>query len=258
MNRPKNEILWYIYENRIFPEMKQYPIIVLASRKLTRANTYHYAPRDGSRGLIFTDMIFQAKNCKEVERLVQLAGRLTGHIKQSINYFGITYHTTNDINSVVAKSTEVNLEFNENQHRNKNAGQALLDSKQVVEQKNIIQQVRNETPIDDNNFKHKAFKTQEEARLYSKTKFGKGIIRRERVVTKDDRRRMKLPEDKGFPTIKDVIESSSMRTALGDRFDKTPLRMIPIADGNKEWLLYWNVRAINNHDKGPYIPRRER
>jgi hypothetical protein len=131
--RPKNEILFHLYQSL---QLQSKPLIILANRKLTRGHTYHFAPPDGSFGFLVTDMIFQLKASKSSAdtraRLVQLAGRPNGHIRQCINYFGITYYTTADVHQVVQTDTQEIVEFNQDAHHHQSTSVALTEARAMV------------------------------------------------------------------------------------------------------------------------------
>lgn len=62
------------------------PLYIIGRRKVDRGLGFHYAPRDGSEGLIWTDMILGRIDDKNVA--VQKAGRLAGIVAQCPQYPG--------------------------------------------------------------------------------------------------------------------------------------------------------------------------
>lgn len=62
-------------------------LIIIGNRKINRGTSFHYAPRDGSNGLIWTDMIFGGKII-DIYTAVQKAGRGAGIIRQCPQWSG--------------------------------------------------------------------------------------------------------------------------------------------------------------------------
>lgn len=79
--RKFNELLFEIYN---LLNMKNKPLIIIGRRKVDRGIGFHYAPRDGSDGLIWTDIILGKIEDKNIA--VQKAGRLAGIIAQCPQY----------------------------------------------------------------------------------------------------------------------------------------------------------------------------
>ncbi len=75
----------------LFSMYKEYnlhdrPLFIIGRRKVDRGLGFHYAPRDGSEGLIWTDMILGRVDDKATA--VQKAGRLAGIVAQCPQYPG--------------------------------------------------------------------------------------------------------------------------------------------------------------------------
>jgi hypothetical protein len=70
------------------------PLFVIGRRKVDRGLGFHYAPRDGSVGLIFTDMILG--RIPDKNTAVQKAGRLAGIIAQCPSYSGSIHYWTDE------------------------------------------------------------------------------------------------------------------------------------------------------------------
>ena len=92
-----NELLFEIYKKL---NLENKPLIIIGRRKVDRGLGFHYAPRDGSEGLIWTDIILG--RIEDKNTAVQKAGRLAGIIAQCPQYYGkCTYwtdeRTQNDI-----------------------------------------------------------------------------------------------------------------------------------------------------------------
>ena len=84
-----NELLFEIYKSL---NMEDKPLIIIGRRKVDRGLGFHYAPRDGSEGLIWTDIILG--RIEDTNTAVQKAGRLAGIIAQCPQYYGkCTYWT---------------------------------------------------------------------------------------------------------------------------------------------------------------------
>jgi hypothetical protein len=84
-----NELLFEIYKKL---NMENKPLIIIGRRKVDRGLGFHYAPRDGSEGLIWTDIILG--KIEDTNTAVQKAGRLAGIIAQCPQYYGrCTYWT---------------------------------------------------------------------------------------------------------------------------------------------------------------------
>ncbi len=78
--------------NRVlFDTVEQYslddrPLVIIGRRKVDRGLSFHYAPRDGSQGLIWTDIILG--EIADVSLAVQKAGRMAGIIAMCPQYSG--------------------------------------------------------------------------------------------------------------------------------------------------------------------------
>lgn len=84
-----NEVLFSIYKTL---KMENKPLIIIGRRKVDRGLGFHYAPRDGTEGLIWTDIILG--KIEDANTAVQKAGRLAGIIGQCAQYYGkCTYWT---------------------------------------------------------------------------------------------------------------------------------------------------------------------
>ena len=89
-----------LYEIFIAHHLDARPTIIIGNRKVNRGMTFHYAPADGSNGLIWTDIILG--NIEDVTNAVQKAGRAAGKIAQCPQYPGkIYYWTTNKTASII-------------------------------------------------------------------------------------------------------------------------------------------------------------
>lgn len=76
-----NELLFNLY--REFG-LHDKPLYIIGRRKVDRGLGFHYAPRDGTEGLVWTDMILGRIDDKNIA--VQKAGRLAGIVAQCPQY----------------------------------------------------------------------------------------------------------------------------------------------------------------------------
>jgi hypothetical protein len=77
-----NELLFELYKTL---NLEDKPLIIIGRRKVDRGLGFHYAPRDGSEGLIWTDIILG--KIEDMNTAVQKAGRLAGIIAQCPQYY---------------------------------------------------------------------------------------------------------------------------------------------------------------------------
>jgi hypothetical protein len=78
-----NKLLFNIY---IELKLHDKPLFIIGRRKVDRGLSFHYAPPDGTDGLIWTDMILG--RIDEKDTAVQKAGRLAGKVAQCPQYPG--------------------------------------------------------------------------------------------------------------------------------------------------------------------------
>lgn len=82
------------------------PLFVIGRRKVDRGLGFHYAPWDGSDGLVFTDMILGRVDDKSTA--VQKAGRLAGVVAQCPQYPGkLTWWTDEKTAAMVSHHNDV-------------------------------------------------------------------------------------------------------------------------------------------------------
>lgn len=82
------------------------PLFIIGRRKVDRGLGFHYAPRDGSNGLVWTDMILGRVDDKDTA--VQKAGRLAGIVAQCPQYPGtLTWWTDAGTAAVVSRHNSV-------------------------------------------------------------------------------------------------------------------------------------------------------
>jgi hypothetical protein len=90
-NKRFNVLLHEIY---MANNLGERPTIILGNRKVNRGMTFHYAPSDGSDGLIWTDIILGRIDDESIA--VQKAGRGAGKIAHCPQYPGNIYYWTTD------------------------------------------------------------------------------------------------------------------------------------------------------------------
>lgn len=83
-----NQLLFKIY---VELKLHDKPLFIIGRRKVDRGLSFHYAPPDGTDGLIWTDMILGRIDDKDTA--VQKAGRLSGKVAQCPQYAGLTWWT---------------------------------------------------------------------------------------------------------------------------------------------------------------------
>jgi hypothetical protein len=102
--RPFNRVLFNAYNDL---HLHTAPLVIIGRRKVDRGLTFHYAPRDGSAGLIWSDLILG--QIDDVSSAVQKAGRLAGVIAHCPQYSGeSTYWTTSATSELVITKNELN------------------------------------------------------------------------------------------------------------------------------------------------------
>jgi hypothetical protein len=77
-----SDLLFEIYKTL---NLENKPLIIIGRRKVDRGLGFHYAPQDGTEGLIWTDIILG--RIEDTNTAVQKAGRLAGIIAQCPQYF---------------------------------------------------------------------------------------------------------------------------------------------------------------------------
>jgi hypothetical protein len=93
---------------RIYKELGLHdkPLYVIGRRKVDRGLGFHFAPRDGSEGLVWTDMILGRVDDKNTA--VQKAGRLAGVVAHCPQYPGkLTWWTDEKTASMVCRHNDV-------------------------------------------------------------------------------------------------------------------------------------------------------
>lgn len=82
------------------------PLIIIGRRKVDRGLGFHYAPRDGSDGLVWTDMILG--RIEDKNTAVQKAGRLAGVVAQCPQYPGqLTWWTDERTANTIAYHNQI-------------------------------------------------------------------------------------------------------------------------------------------------------
>ena len=86
------KLLFEIYQEL---NLHDKPLFIIGCRKVDRGLSFHYAPRDGSDGLVWTDMILGSIDDKDTA--TQKAGRLAGVVAQCPQYPGTLTWWTDDM-----------------------------------------------------------------------------------------------------------------------------------------------------------------
>lgn len=82
------------------------PLVIIGRRKVDRGLGFHYAPRDGSNGLVWTDMILG--RIADKNTAVQKAGRLAGIVAQCPQYPGnLTWWTDERTGNMISHHNRV-------------------------------------------------------------------------------------------------------------------------------------------------------
>jgi|UniRef100_A0A6C0AGV4 hypothetical protein len=225
-----SEVLFEVYKSL---KLEDKPLLIIGRRKVDRGLGFHYAPRDGSEGLIWTDIILG--KIEDVHTAVQKAGRLAGIIAQCPQYYGkCTYwtdeHTQRDIlrhNTIVDEA-------------NKLTGCTTLQAvTRGTEKVNAFlpeftkppKEVKPPKPskpkTDPTDFAHVVFDLQEDAIVYAKEQFGITL-----------RKRVDAIASEGFqcngqnPTLEEI---QRRQPGLGQT--SFVVRMVPNIE--KQWVVYW-------------------
>jgi hypothetical protein len=134
------------------------PLFIIGRRKVDRGLGFHWAPRDGSDGLVWTDMILGRVDDKDMA--VQKAGRLAGVVAQCPQYPGkLTWWTDEKTSKSVSYHNNVVDEANT--RRGCSALQAMTRAEAAVPEERESN--------DDDNFEVEwnEFTTFEEAKAYA-------------------------------------------------------------------------------------------
>jgi len=86
-NKKFNKVLFDVVEDE---KLDDRPLVIIGRRKVDRGLSFHYAPRDGGRGLVWTDIILGRIVC--ISSAVQKAGRMAGRIARCPQYTGECYY----------------------------------------------------------------------------------------------------------------------------------------------------------------------
>jgi hypothetical protein len=114
------------------------PTIITGRRKVDRGIGFHWAPRNGDNGLIWTDMIF-GKKIIHIPSAVQKGGRLAGIIQQCPQYSGQIHYWGDEsmMNDIINhyKKIETANSINYNSNSTINAGVAINRAVQMLPQR---------------------------------------------------------------------------------------------------------------------------
>jgi hypothetical protein len=90
------------------------PLVIMGNKKVNRGISFHYAPQDGSEGLIWTDLILG--NIEDKDQAAQKGGRLAGKIAHCPQYppNELYYWTTRNTLSLICTHNNRIDEINKN------------------------------------------------------------------------------------------------------------------------------------------------
>lgn len=216
-----NELLFQIYKTL---NMENKPLVIIGRRKVDRGIGFHYAPRDGTDGLIWTDIILG--RIEDKNSAVQKAGRLAGIIAQCPQYFGTsTYWTDEHTQRDILRHNNIVDEVN------KITGcsvlQAVTRGAIKVDENTIIELSEN---IDK---EYREFDRQIEAIEFAKS-LGVNIHNRRSAVAPKEL----LQYNGENPSSDDLIKR------MWGINKKNRVRMIPTNNG--KWCVYWRPSFINS------------
>lgn len=136
------------------------PLFIIGRRKVDRGLGFHFTPRDGSEGLVWTDMILGRVDDKSTA--VQKAGRLAGVVVHCPQYSGsLTWWTDEKTSSMVCRHNDV--VDSANSKKGCSALQALVRGEAEVP-KTPIPETKNDVLISE-----ETFMTMNEAREWGRT-----------------------------------------------------------------------------------------
>jgi hypothetical protein len=126
------------FNKLLFDTCKKYnlldrPLVIMGNKKVNRGTSFHYAPPDGSEGLIWTDIILG--DIPDKNQAVQKAGRGGGKIAQCPQYpeNEIYYWTTPNTLSLICTHNSRIDDVNNNVSRS-NIGDAFKSAKERIKQ----------------------------------------------------------------------------------------------------------------------------
>lgn len=229
-----NELLFEIYKKL---NMEDKPLIIIGRRKVDRGLGFHYAPRDGSEGLIWTDIILG--KIEDTNTAVQKAGRLAGIIAQCPQYYGrCTYWTDERTQRDILRHNNIVDEVN------KMTGCTVLQAVtrgSVKVNENMPEFVKVSPPMkeikpkkpkaDPNDIDHHEFETQEEAIDWANNILDFKFQKRPNAIAP-----------------KDVLINGEnpTRDAILDRKwglnKNSKVRMLPTIDS--KWIVYWRPSLL--------------
>jgi hypothetical protein len=119
-----------VYETIETYHLDQKPIVIIGRRKVDRGLSFHYAPRDGSKGLIWTDIILG--QIDDLSLAVQKAGRMAGIIAHCPQYTGECHYwaTSETLQKCITKN---HLNNSTNKYAGKTIAYALLQAQNAEE-----------------------------------------------------------------------------------------------------------------------------
>ena len=218
-------------------KMEDRPLLIIGRRKVDRGLGFHYAPRDGSEGLIWTDIILG--RIDDVNTAVQKAGRLAGIIAQCPQYYGkCTYWTDEHTQREILRHNTIVDEAN------KLTGCSVLQAvtrgtvnvdaflPEFTKPPKEVKPPKPKKPkADSNDFEYAVFDLQEDAIVFAKEQFGIGLYKRAEAVAP-----IALQSNGQNPTL-DYIRHRQWGLDI-----KSKVRMVPTIE--KKWVVYWRPSFV--------------
>jgi hypothetical protein len=236
-----NNLLFEIYKTL---KLENKPLIIIGRRKVDRGLGFHYAPRDGSEGLIWTDIILG--RIEDKNTAVQKAGRLAGIIRQCPQYYGkCTYWTDERTQLDILRHNKIVDEAN------KITGCSALQAvtRGTVKVNEILPEFKKvEKPkpepkepkkpkADPSDFNDALFDTQEEGIAFASERFNISLRTRIKVVAPKELQR------NGENPTREYIQQRQWGLD-----EKSKVRMC-ITNENK-WVVYWRPSTfVETEDK---------
>ena len=232
-----NELLFEIYKTL---NLENKPLIIIGRRKVDRGLGFHYAPRDSTEGLIWTDIILG--RIEDKNTAVQKAGRLAGIIAQCPQYYGkCTYWTDERTQNDILRHNKIVDEANK--FNGCTALQAV--TRGTVKVNEILPEFVKVSPppkapkepkkpkADPKDFADAIYDTQEDAIAFARETFNLSLRRRSEEVAPEALRR------NGQNPTREYIQQRQWGLD-----EKSKIRMC-ITNDNK-WVVYWRPSSFEN------------
>jgi hypothetical protein len=229
-----SEVLFEVYKSL---KLEDKPLLIIGRRKVDRGLGFHYAPRDGSEGLIWTDIILG--KIEDVNTAVQKAGRLAGIIAQCPQYSGkCTYWTDEATQRDILRHNTIVDEAN------KLTGCTTLQAvTRGTEKVNAFLPVFTKPPkeikpkkptkskTDPLDIDDIEFDSQEDAIIFAELRFGIRLSKRAETVAP------KTLQNNGQNPTRAYIRQRQWGLDA-----KSKLRMVPTLEN--KWVVYWRPSSF--------------